>query len=69
MEKVQVEAEDARCSVTDKQGHYVCHVAPGWSGRVRVQRNNYRFSPSALSFQNLRSDAGQQDFAAIYDPR
>lgn len=66
---VQVAAEGAQCSSTDSQGRYVCHVAAGWSGRVSLSRNNYRFSPSALTFRNLRVDAGQQDFAAIYDPR
>ena len=69
LENVQVLAEGAQCSPTDNQGRYVCSVAAGWSGRVSLKRNNYRFSPSALAFQNLRADAGQQDFAAIYDPR
>lgn len=69
LEHVQVAAEGAQCSSTDHQGRYVCHVAAGWSGRVSPSRNNYRFSPSALTFRNLRVDAGQQDFAAIYDPR
>ena len=69
LENVQVVAEGAQCSLSDSQGRYVCNVLAGWSGRVSLRRNNYRFSPSALSFQNLRIDAGQQDFAAIYDPR
>lgn len=69
MENVQVNAEGAQCSVTDGQGRYTCLLPAGWSGRLSLRRNNYRFSPSALSFQNLRADAGQQDFAAIYDPR
>ncbi|MBC7608511.1 MAG: hypothetical protein H7228_02885 [Polaromonas sp.] len=69
MENVQVSAEGAQCSNTDGQGRYSCSVPAGWSGRVSLRRSNYRFSPSALSFQNLRVDAGQQDFAAIYDPR
>lgn len=69
LENVQIVAEGAQCSLSDSQGRYVCNVLAGWSGRVSLSRNNYRFSPSALSFQNLRIDAGQQDFAAIYDPR
>ena len=69
LENVQVVAEGAQCSATDSQGRYVCSVPAGWTGRVTLRRGNYRFSPSALSFQNLRLDAGQQDFAAIYDPR
>lgn len=69
LENVRVVADGAQCSATDGQGHYLCSVPAGWSGRVMLQRANYRFSPSALSFQNLRTDAGQQDFAAIYDPR
>ena len=69
LENVQVVAEGAQCSLSDNQGRYVCNVLAGWSGRVSLRRTNYRFSPSALSFQNLRIDAGQQDFAAIYDPR
>ena len=69
MEHVQVTAEGAQCSSTDSQGRYTCLLTGGWSGRVSLRRSNYRFSPSALSFQNLRVDAGQQDFSAIYDPR
>ena len=69
LENVQVAADGAQCSATDSQGRYVCSVPAGWTGRVTLRRSNYRFSPSALSFQNLRVDAGQQDFAAIYDPR
>ncbi len=69
LEGVQVAAEGAQCSATDSQGRYVCNTTTGWSGKVRVLRNNYRFSPSSLSFQNLNVDAGQQDFAATYDPR
>ena len=69
LENVQVVADGAQCSATDSQGRYVCSVPAGWTGRVTLRRANYRFSPSALSFQNLRVDAGQQDFAAIYDPR
>ena len=69
LENVQVVADGAQCSATDSQGRYVCSVPAGWTGRVALRRGNYRFSPSALSFQNLRADAGQQDFAAIYDPR
>ena len=69
MEHVKVIAEGAQCSSTDGQGRYTCLLSAGWSGRVSLMRNNYRFSPSALSFQNLRVDAGQQDFSAIYDPR
>jgi hypothetical protein len=66
---VQVSADGAQCTPTDGQGRYVCAVPSGWSGRIRVSRNNYQFSPSSLSFSNLRFDAGQQNFAAIYDPR
>ena len=69
LENVQVAAEGAQCSATDNQGRYVCRVPAGWTGRVTLRRSNYRFSPNALSFQNLRVDAGQQDFAAIYEPR
>ena len=69
LENVQVAAAGAQCSSTDSQGRYVCNVAAGWSGRISVQRNNYQLSPSARSFQNLRVDADQQNFAAIYDPR
>lgn len=69
LENVQVLADGAQCSATDSQGRYVCSVPAGWTGRVTLRRANYRFSPSALSFQNLRVDAGQQDFSAIYDPR
>ena len=69
MDRVQMTAVGATCSDTDKQGRYVCTVTVGWSGRLSLKRNNYRFSPSALTFQNLSSDAWQQDFAAIYDPR
>jgi len=69
LENVLVTAEGAQCTASDKQGRFVCHVPAGWSGRVRLTRNNYRFSPSALTYQNLHSDAEQQDFAAIYDPR
>jgi len=66
---VQVAADGGQCSATDSQGRYVCSVPAGWTGRVTMRRGNYRFSPSALSFQNLRIDAGQQDFSAIFDPR
>ena len=69
MENVQPTAEGAQCTTSDKQGRFVCTMAAGWSGRIRLSRNNYRFSPSALSYQNLRTDASQQDFVAIYDPR
>ena len=69
MGNVQVSAEGAQCSATDGQGRYNCVVPVGWTGRVSVQRINYRFTPSSLSFQNLRTDAGRQDFAAIYEPR
>ena len=69
MENVRVSAEGAQCSATDSQGRYSCVAPAGWSGRVSLQRNNYRFTPSSLSFQNLRADAGGQDFAAVYDPR
>ena len=69
LENVQIVAEGAQCSATDSQGRYTCNVPAGWTGRVTLRRGNYRFSPNALSFQNLRVDAGQQDFAAIYDPR
>lgn len=66
---VQVSADGAQCAPTDNQGRYVCSMPSGWSGRIRVSRNNYQFSPSSLSFSNLRFDAGQQNFAATYDPR
>jgi hypothetical protein len=66
---VRVLADAARCSSTDKLGRYVCKVAPGWSGRISLQRNNYQFSPNALSLQGVRTHLGQQDFAAIYEPR
>ncbi len=66
---VQLSADGAQCAPTDNQGRYVCSMPSGWSGRIRVSRNNYQFSPSSLSFSNLRFDAGQQNFAAIYDPR
>lgn len=66
---VQVSADGAQCAPTDNQGRYVCSMPSGWSGRIRVSRNNYQFSPTTLSFSNLRSDTGQQNFAAIYDPR
>lgn len=69
MENVQVSAEGAQCSATDSQGRYSCIAPAGWSGRVSLRRNNYRFTPSSLSFQNLRTDAGGQDFGAVYDPR
>jgi len=69
LENVQVAADGGQCSATDSQGRYVCSVPAGWTGRVTMRRGNYRFSPSALSFQNLRIDAGQQDFSAIFDPR
>lgn len=69
MENVQVSAEGAQCSATDSQGRYTCVAPAGWSGRVSLRRNNYRFTPSSLSFQNLRTDAGEQNFAAVYDPR
>ena len=69
MENVQVSAEGAQCSATDGQGRYNCVVPAGWTGQVSVQRINYRFTPSSLSFQNLRTNAGRQDFAAIYEPR
>lgn len=69
MENVQVNAEGAQCSATDGQGRYNCVVPAGWTGRVSVQRINYRFTPSSLSFQNLRKDVGRQDFSAIYEPR
>ncbi len=66
---VQVTADGAQCVPTDNLGRYVCSMPSGWSGRIRVSRNNYQFSPNTLSFSNLRFDAGQQNFAAIYDPR
>lgn len=66
---VQVTADGAQCAPTDPQGRYFCSMPSGWSGRIRVSRNNYQFSPNTLSFSNLRFDAGQQNFAAIYDPR
>ncbi|MDD5030910.1 MAG: hypothetical protein PHH58_15670 [Rhodoferax sp.] len=66
---VQVTAAAARCSSTDKLGRYVCKVAPGWSGKISLRRNNYQFSPNALSLQDVRTAVGQQDFAAIYEPR
>ena len=66
---VQLTADGAQCAPTDNQGRYVCSMPSGWSGRIRVSRNNYQFSPNTLSFSNLRFDAGQQNFAAIYDPR
>ena len=69
LESVQVAAAGAQCSSTDSQGRYVCSVEAGWSGRISVRRNNYRLTPSARSFQNLRVDADRQDFAATYDPR
>ena len=66
---VQVSADGAQCMPTDGQGRYACVVPAGWSGRVRASHNNYQFSPSTLSFSQLRFDAGQQNFAALYDPR
>jgi hypothetical protein len=69
LEGVQVTAVGANCSATDNEGHYFCQANAGWSGRVSVRKANYQFSPSAMSFQNLRGDIDQQDFSAIYDPR
>lgn len=69
LENVQVSAEGAQCSATDNQGRFNCVAPAGWSGRVSLRRNNYRFAPSSLSFQNLRTNADGQDFAAFYDPR
>jgi len=69
LENVQVSAEGAQCSATDSQGRFNCVAPTGWSGRVSPRRNNYRFAPSSLSFQNLRANADGQDFAAFYDPR
>ena len=69
LEGVQVAAEGASCSASDSQGHYLCQMAAGWSGRITLRRANYRFAPSAMTFKNLHGDADQQDFSAIYDPR
>lgn len=69
MENVQVTAQDAQCSATDAQGRYACEVVAGWSGQIRLKKPSYQFTPSSLSFQNLRIDTSQRDFAAIYDPR
>lgn len=66
---VTVAAEGAQCSPTNSEGRFSCTVATGWSGRMTVRKNNYRFSPSALNYQNLRSDAPEQNFVAVYDPR
>ena len=69
LENASVSAEGAQCSATDAQGRYSCVVPYGWSGSVHVRKPNYRFSPSSLSYQNLRTTATQQDFSAVYDPR
>lgn len=69
MAGVQASGEGAQCNGSDAQGHFVCKVPFGWTGRIGLRRSNYQFSPNTLSFQNVRADVGQQDFAASYDPR
>jgi hypothetical protein len=69
LDNVRVTAPGAQCSSTDRAGHYACTAAPGWSGRISVQRNTYRFAPGSRSFQNLNLDLDKQDFSATYDPR
>ena len=67
--EVSIVAEGGQCTATDSEGRYACTVPLGWTGRVVARKSNYRFAPSALTYQNLRNDARQQDFAAVYDPR
>ena len=63
-----IHAEGARCTPTDDAGNYVCTVKPGWSGKIEPRKPNYRFTPSALKFMNLRQNQTRQDFAATYAP-
>jgi len=65
---VEIEAKGAECSKTDIRGEYVCAVPAGWSGRVGVLKHNYRFSPSSITYRDVRGDRADQDFTAIFEP-
>lgn len=65
---VEIAGNGAQCSQTDGRGEYSCSVPAGWSGRIVVAKRNYRFSPTAISFRDIRDDRSYQDFTAVYDP-
>lgn len=61
--------DDKPCATTNSQGRFSCSTSPGWSGRLSVKKNNYRFSPNAMAFSKLQLDAQGLDFLGSYDPR
>jgi hypothetical protein len=68
LEGVEINAVGAQCGKTDARGEYVCSAPFGWSGRLTAGKRNYKFSPSATSFKEVREDLRSQELTAIYHP-
>ncbi len=65
---VEISGQGAQCGKTDSGGEYVCAVPSGWTGHLAATKRNYRFSPSTLSFRDVREDHPFQDFKAVFEP-
>lgn len=65
---VEINAVGAECDKTDIRGEYVCSVPYGWSGRLVAVKRNYKFSPRAVNYREVREDLQEQDLTAIYEP-
>jgi hypothetical protein len=68
LEGVEINAVGAQCGKTDAAGEYVCTVPFGWSGRLAAKKHSYTFSPSAVSFKEVRESLRSQELTATYHP-
>ncbi|HLO58764.1 MAG TPA: T9SS type A sorting domain-containing protein [Bacteroidales bacterium] len=52
--------------VSDLNGDYSLNVSYGWSGTVTPLKDNYSFTPTSRSYQNITKDATAENFIVLF---